>query len=64
LVEKALEWAKAEKVSEVYLHVQTNNDGAIKFYDKFGFTKGEKIENYYKKIDPPDCYILFKKFQQ
>mmetsp|Transcript_1530 Transcript_1530/g.3922 ORF Transcript_1530/g.3922 Transcript_1530/m.3922 type:complete len:156 (-) Transcript_1530:416-883(-) len=47
-------------IEEAYLHVQTNNDGAIRFYDKHGFAITEMIPNYYKRIDPPDCYILHK----
>lgn len=49
-------------VTEISLHVQISNDDALKFYiDKFGFEKGEMVENYYKRIDPPHCYKLFKK---
>ena len=34
----------------VYLHVQTSNEGALDFYNKAGFEKIGKIENYYKRI--------------
>jgi len=47
-------------IEEAYLHVQTNNEGAIRFYVKHGFTIKEMIPNYYKRIEPPDCYILHK----
>jgi len=51
-------------VVEVSLHVQISNDDAIKFYtEKFGFEKGEIIENYYRRIDPPHCYKLYKKLR-
>mmetsp|Transcript_30576 Transcript_30576/g.45236 ORF Transcript_30576/g.45236 Transcript_30576/m.45236 type:complete len:197 (-) Transcript_30576:27-617(-) len=51
-------------VDEITLHVQTSNEDAMKFYmDKFGFEKGDMVENYYKRIDPPHCYVLFKKLQ-
>jgi|EP00624_Nannochloropsis_granulata_P001607 ribosomal protein S18 acetylase RimI-like enzyme len=45
-------------IEEIYLHVQTSNADAIHFYSKFGFVTREMIRNYYKRIEPPDCYIL------
>ena len=48
-------------VKQVVLHVQNNNEDAIDFYvKKFGFEKGELVENYYSKIDPPHAYLLKK----
>ncbi len=50
-----------KNVKEITLHVQISNHDAIKFYkEKFGFEQGEKLENYYKRIDPPHCYVLRK----
>ncbi|CAD5125917.1 DgyrCDS14099 [Dimorphilus gyrociliatus] len=49
--------------NSVYLHVQVNNDDAIEFYKKFDFEVTEKRENYYKRIEPPDAYVLEKKFR-
>ncbi len=55
---------KASTVDEAMLHVQSSNTDAINFYvEKFGFEKGELVENYYKRIDPPHCYILRKKLR-
>ena len=53
---------KVPGIESIYLHVQTNNDSAIKFYDGFGIKIDQKIEGYYKRIDPPDCYVLLKSF--
>ena len=53
-----------KNVVEITLHVQISNEDAIKFYtEKFGFEKGDIIENYYRRIDPPHCYKLFKKLR-
>jgi ribosomal protein S18 acetylase RimI-like enzyme len=37
-----------------------NNEGAIKFYEKFGFKIVERKENYYKRIQPADAFVLEK----
>ncbi|GLJ18100.1 hypothetical protein SUGI_0319590 [Cryptomeria japonica] len=47
-------------ISEIYLHVQTNNEEAISFYKKFGFEIVETIKNYYINISPPDCFVVRK----
>jgi ribosomal protein S18 acetylase RimI-like enzyme len=51
-------------VVEISLHVQISNEDAIQFYTKrFGFEKGDMVENYYRRIDPPHCYLLYKKLR-
>ena len=51
-------------VDEISLHVQISNDDAMNFYKtRFGFEQGEMVENYYKRIDPPHCYLLYKKLR-
>lgn len=47
----------------VFLHVQVNNDSAINFYKNFGFEIAEEKENYYKKIEPANAYVLQKKLR-
>ncbi|XP_070495052.1 probable N-acetyltransferase san [Chironomus tepperi] len=44
----------------IFLHVQVNNEGAIAFYKKFGFEVVDKKQNYYKRIEPADAYVLQK----
>ncbi|TFJ82658.1 hypothetical protein NSK_006082 [Nannochloropsis salina CCMP1776] len=48
----------ANRIREIYLHVQTSNADAIHFYSKFGFETRSRIQNYYKRIEPPDCFVL------
>jgi N-alpha-acetyltransferase 50 len=48
-------------IVEIYLHVQTSNSDAIGFYAKHGFETKDMIKDYYKRIEPPDCYILSKR---
>ena len=63
LLESVLKYAKEHfEFDYVYLHVQTSNDVALKFYESFGFKVQEEIKGYYKRISPPDCYVLVKTF--
>ncbi|XP_020105880.1 N-alpha-acetyltransferase 50 [Ananas comosus] len=60
LLTHVLDLSAKQNISEIYLHVQTNNDDAIAFYKKFGFEITDTIQNYYTNITPPDCYVLSK----
>lgn len=61
LLKFVLEKAKMDPtITEVYLHVQVGNDEAKKFYLAHGFEEVGIIKDYYKRIDPPDCFILKK----
>ncbi|CAH9075867.1 unnamed protein product [Cuscuta europaea] len=60
LLNHVLDLCAKQNISEIYLHVQTNNDDAIKFYQNFGFGITETIQNYYTNITPPDCYVVTK----
>mmetsp|Transcript_23386 Transcript_23386/g.51204 ORF Transcript_23386/g.51204 Transcript_23386/m.51204 type:complete len:182 (-) Transcript_23386:2244-2789(-) len=60
--EETMTSPELKDVTEISLHVQISNEDAINFYtEKFGFEKGEMVENYYRRIDPPHCYKLYKK---
>ena len=52
------EASKDESITQVYLHVQTSNVEAKDFYLSKGFVQVGIIEGYYKRIEPPDCFIL------
>ena len=44
----------------LYRHVQVSNADAIAFYERFGFRIIERKENYYKRIEPADAFVLQK----
>ena len=54
---------KKEGAVSSYLHVQTSNELAINFYQKFGFSIAETLENYYtdNDITPPHAHIMYRK---
>lgn len=58
------EAAKDETIIEAYLHVQTSNDEAKKFYESRGFVQTDIIPNYYHRIDPPDSFLLKKSLKE
>ena len=59
LLEQSLsEAGQDNNIKEAYLHVQTNNEEAIRFYKQFDFILGEVVANYYKRLAPPDAVIL------
>jgi ribosomal protein S18 acetylase RimI-like enzyme len=48
----------------IYLHVQVSNKDAIAFYERFGFHIVELKENYYKRIEPADAYVVQKDLKE
>ncbi|KAJ2891129.1 N-acetyltransferase 5 [Coemansia aciculifera] len=55
----AIEFAKRDPlVAKIVLHVQIDNDDALRFYHKHGFTTVRMVERYYKVINPPHAYLL------
>jgi len=64
LLQAILEYAQSSvEVGEVFLHVQTSNSEALHFYEQFGFAVTGSIPNYYKRLQPPDCYIVAKQIK-
>ena len=50
-----------KQVKEVVLHVHTPNEGAVAFYQRFGFEVVETLDNYYNNLEPKSAYYLRKK---
>eukprot|EP00899_Mesostigma_viride_P014663 jgi/Mesvir1/23198/Mv22662-RA.1 len=64
LLQNALELARGdENIKDAYVHVQVNNSEAVAFYKKYGFETTETIKDYYKRIEPRDCYKMAIKLQ-
>lgn len=65
LVQHILEQAKlAKDITQVYLHVQTNNTLAVDFYKKNQFEVVSTEKDYYKNIENRDAYLLSKNIEQ
>ncbi|KAJ3416982.1 N-alpha-acetyltransferase 50 [Chytridiales sp. JEL 0842] len=48
-------------IDYMFLHVQTSNTSALRFYESLGFKVVEKIEGYYrlnKGVEPPDAFLV------
>ncbi|KAK9762078.1 N-alpha-acetyltransferase 50 [Basidiobolus ranarum] len=58
------ECEKEENIQKIYLHVQTGNEEALKFYEKFGFIKSHLVEHYYRRIRDPNAFVLYKDLSQ
>lgn len=46
------------KIKRIFLHVQVSNMDGKRFYERHGFKEVGVHENYYKKIQPRDAWIL------
>jgi ribosomal protein S18 acetylase RimI-like enzyme len=49
---------KVNQIKYINLHVQVNNQIALKFYLKHDFENVKLIENYYTDVEPKDAYYL------
>ena len=50
-------------IPNIYSFLQVNNEDAINFYKNFGFDIVETKQQYYKRIEPADAYVLEKKLK-
>ena len=64
LLQSVLDHCPQRRVRQISLHVHVSNRDAIRFYtDRFGFDQGALLENYYRRLDPPHCYLLSKQIE-
>jgi len=47
-----------------YRHVQINNETALSFYKHLGFHIQSTATDYYQCLEPPDAYLLQRKFNK
>jgi len=61
LLDWAMDTARSEELSEIVLHVQTNNEAAIEFYKKNGFHVERTENDYYPQLTPSSALYLVKR---
>jgi len=47
-------------LTSFYMHVQTSNVEARKFYERNGFVETGRVDGYYKQLEPHDAWVLEK----
>lgn len=62
LLEELLRRVRAAqpRAREIALHVHTPNDGAVAFYQHYGFETVETVPDYYSNIEPKSAFYLRK----
>lgn len=60
LVEEAINGVCIRKCDEFYLEVRCSNTGAILLYEKLGFVKKHRLNEYYR--DGEDAYLMSREF--
>ncbi|KUF85713.1 N-alpha-acetyltransferase 50 [Phytophthora nicotianae] len=60
LLESVIKQARRDRLAYVYLHVQTCNAAAQRFYLVHGFEVTKLMRNYYSQLNPPHCFVLRK----
>ncbi|ORZ36267.1 acyl-CoA N-acyltransferase [Catenaria anguillulae PL171] len=59
LVQRVISHARTDpNCTEIALHVQTSNLGALDFYDRLGFIRQELVPDYYLQLNPTSAYFL------
>lgn len=58
LLESVIAQARKDGLAYVYLHVQSSNTAAQRFYLARGFEVTKVMRNYYSQLTPPHCFVL------
>jgi len=48
----------SKPIARLYMHVQTSNVDARRFYEREGFKEIGRVDGYYKKLEPRDAWVL------
>ncbi|GFH25117.1 N-acetyltransferase domain-containing protein [Haematococcus lacustris] len=56
--------AEDPEVETAAVHVQEDNEDALRFYRAAGFQVAETVKNYYPRLDPPDALLLTRKLHE
>jgi N-alpha-acetyltransferase 50 len=51
-------------ISKAYLHVQVSNEDAKRFYEQHGFVAVRVHNDYYRKLQPRDAWVLEKTIER
>jgi ribosomal protein S18 acetylase RimI-like enzyme len=63
LVDHIIGQAQSMFIHEVFVHVWTENEDALEWYEKKGFKKNDLVKKYYHRMNPPgDAWIMTRKF--
>ncbi|KAL3663358.1 hypothetical protein V7S43_011764 [Phytophthora oleae] len=60
MLESVIAQARKDRLAYVYLHVQSCNTAAQRFYFAHGFEVTKLVRNYYSQLNPPHSFLLRK----
>ena len=60
MLQQIAEEGKRLRITSLRLHVHVENREALRFYQQRGFVQVERIPNYYRRLTPPDAFLLVR----
>jgi N-alpha-acetyltransferase 50 len=64
LANAAARQTKATKIDKIWLHVQISNEDGKRFYEQHGFAVVRVHNDYYRKLQPRDAWVLEKTVEE